>query len=89
MLLRIGLHLSCQLGKSFANNAIALAALCHMSDIVENPTTAHSVITGSTSGADTVQNSSSEAHNDLTPTSSLRNASRSWIQDTMRCGRRE
>ncbi|CAH2398044.1 hypothetical protein [Mesorhizobium escarrei] len=39
VLLRIGLHLSCQLGKSFPTNAIALAALCHMSDIVENPTT--------------------------------------------------
>lgn len=26
-------------GKSFRNNAIALTALCHMSDIVENPTT--------------------------------------------------
>jgi hypothetical protein len=39
VLLRIGPQLSCQLGKSFRNNVIALAALCQMSDIVENPTT--------------------------------------------------
>lgn len=39
VLLRIGPQPSCQLGKSFRNNAIALEALCHMSDIVENPTT--------------------------------------------------
>ncbi|WP_287100390.1 hypothetical protein, partial [Mesorhizobium sp.] len=38
-LLRIGSQPSCQLGKSFPTNAIDLAALCPMSDMVENPTT--------------------------------------------------
>ncbi|MER9070650.1 hypothetical protein NKH84_29615 [Mesorhizobium sp. M0902] len=36
--LPIGLHLSCQLGESFQNNAITLMAVCLVSDIVEGPT---------------------------------------------------
>ncbi|MES0026583.1 MULTISPECIES: hypothetical protein [unclassified Mesorhizobium] len=37
--LRTVLQVSCQMRKSFHNNAIALMALCLMSDIVEDPTT--------------------------------------------------
>ncbi|MER9432549.1 hypothetical protein [Mesorhizobium sp. M0408] len=37
--LRTALQVSCQMKKSFQNNAITLTALCLMSDIVENPTT--------------------------------------------------
>ncbi|MER9585549.1 hypothetical protein [Mesorhizobium sp. M0276] len=33
------LQVSCQMRKSFHNNAITLTALCLMSDIVEDPTT--------------------------------------------------
>ncbi|MER8543722.1 hypothetical protein NKJ40_24430 [Mesorhizobium sp. M0119] len=37
--LRTALQVSCQMRKSFQNNAITLMALCLMSDIVEDPTT--------------------------------------------------
>ncbi|MES0003073.1 hypothetical protein NKJ90_30645 [Mesorhizobium sp. M0051] len=37
--LRTALQVSCQMRKSFHNNAITLMAVCLMSDIVEDPTT--------------------------------------------------
>ncbi|MER9902673.1 hypothetical protein [Mesorhizobium sp. M0130] len=37
--LRTALQVSCQMRKSFQNNAIVLMALCLMSDIAEDPTT--------------------------------------------------
>ncbi|MER9418841.1 hypothetical protein NKI95_23165 [Mesorhizobium sp. M0306] len=37
--LRTALQVSCQMRKSFHNNAITLMALCLISDIVEDPTT--------------------------------------------------
>ncbi|MER9926843.1 hypothetical protein NKJ84_28980 [Mesorhizobium sp. M0048] len=37
--LRTALQVSCQMRKSFHNNAITLMALCLMSDIVGDPTT--------------------------------------------------